>query len=301
LPRLAALAALLLAVLLVACDTSPVPPPQPTANVTLSPTVPPPAPSPTPSPSLSGDISQTFDVDGHKLMLWCEGTGSPTVVLDSGLGVVSLTWNKAMFQIAQNTRVCRYDRAGLGLSEPGPRPRTSKQIVQELHTLLDVAGVPGPYILTGASFGGLNMQLYSTTYPQDVAGLVLVDSLHPDLDAHIEQLLTPEQAQQRRRELANNSEGVTFDDLLASGEQVRAAGKLPDVPLVVLLHGRPFDASPGYPIDAVEKLWADLQTDLASTSTSKLVLAERSGHRIHESQPDLVADAVRWVIDQSVR
>src|SRR5829696_1700721 len=66
LPRLAALAALLLAVLLVACDTSPVPPPQPTANVTLSPTVPPPAPSPTSSPSLSGDISQTFDVDGHK-------------------------------------------------------------------------------------------------------------------------------------------------------------------------------------------------------------------------------------------
>jgi pimeloyl-ACP methyl ester carboxylesterase len=173
-------------------------------------------------------------------------------------------------------------------------------MVKELHALLASAGVKPPYVLVGASFGGLNVQLYSIQYPQEVVGLVLVDSLHPQFDERIEKLFTPEQVAQRRAELSDNLEGVQFTDILTSEAQVRDAGKLPDMPLVVLRHGRPFDFSPGWPSDAVEKLWLELQTDLASrSSTGSLVLAEGAGHRISEMRPDLVIQAIKDVVSRA--
>jgi pimeloyl-ACP methyl ester carboxylesterase len=244
--------------------------------------------------------------DGLKLFMSCEGSGTPTVVMDSGLGVDSGTWARVQPQVADFTRVCRYDRAGLGASVlHGPLPRTSEQMVKELRALLASAGVKPPYVLVGASFGGLNMQLYSFQYPQEVAGLVLVDSLHPDFDERIEKLLTPEQVQERRAELSDNPEGVQFVDILTSEMQVRNAGlnaerNLPDVPLIVLRHGRPWDFSPNWPAEAVEELWVELQTDLARrSSTSRLIVAERAGHRIAEMRPDLVVGAIEDVTVQA--
>jgi pimeloyl-ACP methyl ester carboxylesterase len=170
-------------------------------------------------------------------------------------------------------------------------------MMEELHALFAAAGLQPPYILVGASFGGLNVQLYSAQYPQEVAGLVLVDSLHPDFDLRIEKLFTPEQIAERRAELGDNLERLSFDDILASQTQVREAGPLPDVPLVVLRHGRPFEFSPGWPAEQVEQLWVDLQTDLAArTSNSQIIVAERAGHRIHEMRPDLVIQAIKDVI-----
>jgi pimeloyl-ACP methyl ester carboxylesterase len=152
-------------------------------------------------------------------------------------------------------------------------------------------------VLVGASFGGLNVQLYSITYPNEVAGLVLVDSLHPQFDERIEKLFTPEQVAQRRAELSDNLEGIQFTDTLTSEMQVQNAGMLPELPLVVLRHGRPFDFSPGWPADAVEKLWVELQTNLASrSSTGQLVLATGAGHRIAEMRPDLVIQAIKDVV-----
>ena len=119
------------------------------------------------------------DVGGHRLHLYCAGEGGPSVVMDSGLPGSSLSWRLVQPEVAQFARVCSYDRAGLGWSEAGPKPRTSQQVVEELHTLLASAGIEAPYVLVGHSFGAFTARLYASTYPKEVAGLVLVDPLHP--------------------------------------------------------------------------------------------------------------------------
>jgi pimeloyl-ACP methyl ester carboxylesterase len=119
------------------------------------------------------------DVGGHRLHLSCMGEGSPTVVLDAALGNMSAHWARVQQEVATTTRVCAYDRAGLGWSEPGPEPRDAAHITSELHTLLGTAGIPGPYVTVGHSFGGLYTQLYAARYPEQVAGVVLVESSHP--------------------------------------------------------------------------------------------------------------------------
>ena len=109
---------------------------------------------------------QLVDVGGYRLHINCVGTGSPTVVIDAGLGDWSATWNnRVQPEAAKTTRVCTYDRAGMGYSEPGPLPRTAARFAQELHTLLQHAGIPGPYVLVGHSSGGLPVRLFANAYP----------------------------------------------------------------------------------------------------------------------------------------
>lgn len=117
-------------------------------------------------------------VAGHDMQLYCTGRerGGPTVVMDAGLGGGLLDWQTVQPKVAEFARVCSYDRSGVGWSESGPNPRTSPRIVEELHVLLKNAGVEGPYVLVGHSFGGANAQLYADEYPDEVAGMVLVDS-----------------------------------------------------------------------------------------------------------------------------
>jgi len=116
------------------------------------------------------------NVGGYSLQINCVGHGSPTVVLDSGWGDFSAQWARVQQEVSSATRVCAYDRAGMGWSEMGPEPRDAKQITSELHTLLRGAGIEGPYVLVGHSLGGLSMQTYAHRYPDEVAGVVLVDS-----------------------------------------------------------------------------------------------------------------------------
>ena len=124
-------------------------------------------------------------VDGHRLHIYCTGEGQPAVVLDAGLSCLSLDWSRVQPAVAQVTCVCAYDRAGYGWSDPGSPPRTSQALVNELHTLLTRAGVAGPYVLVGHSFGGLNVRLYASTYPDEVVGMVLVDAAHEDQRARM--------------------------------------------------------------------------------------------------------------------
>lgn len=114
------------------------------------------------------------------LNLDCDGEGSPTVILDSGLGVPALGWNHVQAETAKFTRVCSYDRAGYGWSGVTTAPRTSAQIVKELHALLEAAHERGPFILVGHSFGGFDVRVYNGQYPAEVAGMVLVDASHED-------------------------------------------------------------------------------------------------------------------------
>jgi pimeloyl-ACP methyl ester carboxylesterase len=126
---------------------------------------------------------QMLDVGGYRLHIHCQGdppVGSPTVVMDAGQGEPGLTWALVQPEVAGFTRVCTYDRAGLGWSERGPEPRTAANIVAELHTLLAGAGVDPPYVMVGHSAGGLYVRLFAHTYPDEVSGLVLVDAGHEE-------------------------------------------------------------------------------------------------------------------------
>lgn len=118
------------------------------------------------------------DVGGHELHLYCLGEGTPTVILESANIGWSLSWTKVQSDLSSLTRVCSYDRAGLGWSERGPSPRTGRQIAKELHTLLTRARVSGPYILVGHSIGGFVTRLYHESYREDVVAMVLVDAHH---------------------------------------------------------------------------------------------------------------------------
>jgi pimeloyl-ACP methyl ester carboxylesterase len=123
------------------------------------------------------------DIGGRQMHLVCIGAnrdGRPTVILEQGGGGNVLAWFRIQPELALVTGVCAYDRAGLGWSEPGPEPRDGTHIASDLHTLLARAGVPGPYVLAGHSYGGLFSRAYAAQYPDEVAGLVLLDSAHPD-------------------------------------------------------------------------------------------------------------------------
>ena len=125
---------------------------------------------------------QLVDAGGFRLNLYCMGSGSPTVVFDSGWGDWAPAWSKVQPEIAKWTRACSYDRAGTGFSDPGPMPRTSVRIAGELRTALHHAGIGGPYILVGSAFGGDNMRTFADLYMDEVAGLVLDDADPTDVE-----------------------------------------------------------------------------------------------------------------------
>lgn len=121
-----------------------------------------------------------FDVGGYRLHLDCRGDGRPAVIMEAAIWDFGLTWGLVQPEVARFTHACVYDRAGLGWSDPSPRPRTAQVMVEELHALLNAAAVPGPYVLVGHSFAGMPVRLFAHTYPGEVAGLVLVDAAHED-------------------------------------------------------------------------------------------------------------------------
>jgi pimeloyl-ACP methyl ester carboxylesterase len=133
--------------------------------------------------ALAGDPppmpGQLYDVGDHRLHLSCTGTGGPTVVLLGGMGETSAAWSLVQPAVAGTTRVCAYDRAGQAWSDSAPGPKDGVQVAADLHTLLSRAGEPGPYVLAGHSVGGTYAMVYAAKYPDDVAGLVLLDSASP--------------------------------------------------------------------------------------------------------------------------
>jgi len=151
-----------------------------------------------------------IDIGGYKLHLDCRGVGSPTVILEAGLNDFSVSWAWVQPEVARFTRVCTYDRAGLGWSELSPRPRTGATLIDELHNLLQQAGEAGPYLLVGHSFGGVTMRHFARQFPAEVHGLVLVDSAHEAQVTRIPTLRTvASNLQQQFQMLARlNSVGV---------------------------------------------------------------------------------------------
>ncbi len=267
------------------------------------------------------------DIGSHSLHILCVGSGGPTVVIDSGLGGSSLEWLKVQRSLATRVRVCAYDRAGYGWSEPGPRPRTSSRIVDELFTLLKNGDIAGPYVLVGHSFGGYTVQLFANRYPAETAGLVLIDSSHPD---QFERFLAPpikvnlapsgrnrimmlspspavpenlpEEVKPLVRSLNLKAEaraamGDELLDFRLSAQQVRDASALPNVPMVVLTRGKRVWPRTDRG-QHMEDLWAQLQVELAGrVQRVTHIVAARSGHHIHLDQPQLVADSVYTIVE----
>jgi pimeloyl-ACP methyl ester carboxylesterase len=276
---------------------------------------------------------ELIDVGLYQLHIYCTGSGSPAVILDSGLGDTYVSWRKVQPQIAQFTRVCSYDRAGLGYSYYSRHPSTSKDFAEELHILLHNAGISAPYILVGHSMGGFDVRLYATLYRSEVGGMVLVDSSHPeqqkrlpaalsDLDATsvreqefleftmpfgIPRLLgfCGDDPEVRAAECNFHSAREAVAELKAvskSAAQTAATGSLGDIPLTVLSHD-PDTPQPDLPealVKPTNDAWQQMQEELAQLSTrGTQVIAKNSGHYIQIDRPDIVIEAVRKVVDQA--
>ena len=269
-----------------------------------------------------------IDVGGYRLHINCTGTGRTTVILDAGLGGSSLDWSRVQPGVATFTRVCSYDRAGYGWSDSGPKPRTSGRIVAELHALLVKAGIPGPYILVGQSFGGLNVRLYAYTYPHEVVGMVLVDASHEDafvrfptlqqdlldgqkqlsmcsglapfgvirlfgfLDKFVLQYPSAVQPRVKAQIYQTRFCGTWYDEGAAWDEstaQVHAARAQHSLGHLPLVV-----ITRGEQVDAA---WQSLQKDLVNLSpNSTHIIATHSGHDIMFERPDLVIAAIEQVV-----
>jgi len=277
----------------------------------------------------NGDFAGLVDVgSGRKMYLKCSGKGSPTVVLVGGLRASADDWSitdksaPAVFsEVSKFTRVCAYDRPGTPVgekpsrSDPVPQPTTARDAVADLHALLKAAGETGPYVLVGHSYGGLVVRLYTSTYPKDVASLVLVDALSEGL----RNAETSEQWAIQRKLVQNDvPESLALYPALEridtdrSFDQVRAALPVRSMPLVVLSADRPWgpqipsmikagklpsDVPPdfGYVTDAAQK---NAQEQLAKlVPNAKHITNTNSGHEIHKEQPRLVIDAIREIVE----
>ncbi|HVO97484.1 MAG TPA: alpha/beta hydrolase [Bryobacteraceae bacterium] len=263
-----------------------------------------------------------WTVLGHRI--YCIGAGSPTVILEAGLGDGLNEWAQVQPRIAEFSRVCSYDRAGYGASDPGPMPRTSAQAAGELHALLEATGERPPYLLVGHSLGGYNVRVFNGAYPDQVSGIVLVDSVqedqydllpkswnaasgallrryrsqarwaHPFIDLGVARLTLRLQGARgsfaflQPKFLRTRASELEF--IRVSAEQARHAGGIAGKPLIVLTAGENADAE-------FRKVWVDdLQVRLAHLSTKgKRVIVDGAGHDIPHDRPQAIVDAVRDV------
>ena len=260
---------------------------------------------------------QLVDVGGHRLHVWCTGSGSPLVILETGLGGSAVDWGLVQPEVARFTRVCSYDRAGLGYSDAGPGPRTARRMARELAALLDRIGARDSLVLVGASSGGLTVRVFASEHPERVSGLVLVDAAHEDQNHEIPPIarFVPALASLGVLRLLGISFGPPVESLAAdvrgygratefraqgykaaageviafekSAAEVRESRRRLTNPVIVVTGGRNDDPR-----------WRELQRDqLTLSSRSCHVIAENSGHVVMADQPDVVTNAIRELVD----
>ena len=220
-----------------------------------------------------------------------ENNGKPTVIMDAGYGDYSKAWNSVLREISMLSSVLIYDRAGLGKSESSSNPRTSREMVKELKELLSEAKIKPPYILAGHSFGGVNMRMFAAEYPNEVCGLVLIDSTPED---YRERFL-PAMSQDFQQ--AYNNQFVyegNYDEFMESLKQLKDTRQKLNVPLIVLSAGK----KAHYSMES-QKLWNEMQREILKISSDgELVIAENSAHYIQNDEPELVVWAIKKLIEK---
>jgi pimeloyl-ACP methyl ester carboxylesterase len=267
-----------------------------------------------------------IDVGGRRLHILCKGVAAgPTVIFEAGLSqyTANSTYGGAQEAIASFARVCTYDRAGLGWSDPAPQGWTQAGMVADLHALLAAAGEPGPYVIVAHSMGGLLARTYARTYRDDVAGLILLDAtsdedfdelaaagvaIIPQLNAAIGSSspgipvigmpagTSPEVVMAFTPEILRGvkTEFEALDRLPAEMKKPGGFGNLGDLPLIVVRRGKTEQ-----PPSAEDLRHQRVQENLAKLSTdSALIVAQNSGHTISLDEPGVVVDAVRRMLDE---
>jgi len=263
------------------------------------------------------------NIGTHRLHLWCEGSGSPAVILEAGLGAYSIDWSLVRPALAKRTRVCSYDRAGYAWSDRGPEPRGLGTSVNELHALLRTAGVSAPFILVGQSWGGRIVRVYADRYPADVAGMILIDTYSEgegDVPAAVISALDP----RPEAEPANSTDHLPADlraardwarslarqqdisdpdepDAAIAATTARTATPLGDKPLVVVSAGHlswsERDRATGTSYMVALQAHVRSEAFLASLShNSQFRVAGKSYHLVHLDEPALVTDAIESVL-----
>jgi pimeloyl-ACP methyl ester carboxylesterase len=237
------------------------------------------------SPS-SAALDTKVDIGGYSLALSCRGDGSPTIVLEAGYDSSGLdTWFDLMNPLGAISRVCTYDRAGTGVSDPRPKGTiTSMSEADELHALLEAASIPGPFVVVGHSYGGLISRLFAARYRDETAGLVLVDSSHED------------EVLPYRRYYGNDPQGDWVDggdpiDIDATVHALRRTARAyGDLPLVAVQAGTYEDV-------LSVPLWNRTQADLATLSTDAVHVQATGGHFVMNDDPQVIVAAVRAVVE----
>lgn len=223
--------------------------------------------------------SSKIDVGGYGLQTYCSGSGSPTILMDAGWGQGSDVWIGVQ-QYLGGYHSCAYNRAGYSPSDSGPEPRTSRQIADEMHTLLHNGGFSPPYVLVGHSFGGANIRMFALMYPNEVAALVFIEPAHEDYRT----VDNTEIQYQEQRGLGSNilSELRNMNNSL---DQLRGT-RLPDVQVVVLTSMRGRDQG-----------WYNAHDKLVQqVSNGTHLVTTESNHNIHVEDAELVANTIRMVM-----
>ena len=254
------------------------------------------------------------------LRYMCQGKGSPTVIIEQGLGNSieaefarpnKMGWAVVVPEVAEVTHVCVYDRAGLGNSSPQTTARTSTDGARELHALLKKIGVAPPFVFAGHSMGGINARAFATEYPSTVAGMILIDATPPDMRRRQVKLLPPPSDNEpailrRMREVPDrSSQGGEWYDFKAIEESPISYQRLGSMPLIVLVRSPDTPPPSGAGISpedmrAGEELWQKAQADIAKISTqSKVVVAKKAGHFIQADEPEFVIEAILEVVKQA--
>lgn len=262
---------------------------------------------------------RSAEVEGQTIRYLCQGAGSPTVIVEQGGGISVETvfswerpvgWAALAPKIASLTRVCVYDRIGLGRSSKAERPRTSFDIAADLHALLATEKIAPPYVLAGQSLGGMNAFAFANLYRDEVAGLVLIDSSHPQQLERINGVLPPRQDDEPavlrgfRDGPDRAAMGGEWFDFIKNGEQFANRMGIGNIPLIVLTAAPqpPNDKNP-LPRDwqlAIDPLHQELQRELATISSeSKHIVASKAGHNIQLDEPQLVLDAITDLVRRS--
>jgi pimeloyl-ACP methyl ester carboxylesterase len=252
--------------------------------------------SPGAAQATAGWVAERVDVGGHQLHTYCKGAGSPTIVFENGLEDSLGTWFQAVANAFPSVRTCAYDRVNTGLSDRVPARHTGEDSVHDLHTLLDAAAVPPPYLLVGHSFGGLLSAMYAGSYPTEVVGLVLLDPTRPtQADPY---KLIPER--DRAAAVAGNEKNAEKVEFVETLEQAKAlVPKIPNIPVLVLAATKPDGMQPTWLAEDIAARKQQLQDFTDAVPGGELRYVD-SGHYIHRGKPQLVIGEIQRMLE-SVR